>query len=591
MNKIMYGFGFLVLLLFFGCKSDSSSKNGQKKRGELTQAAGGKYYGGIFNVNETEYFRSLYPLNIGEVGGHRISNQIYEGLISLNQKTLEIVPALAERWDITDGATTFTFHLRKDVYFHDDPCFPDGKGRLLTSKDVKYVFDKLCVEAVDNKGFYFIKGRIKGATEYSKAVKAGKKPAGGVPGVQIIDEHTIKIELEKPFSSFLHILAMPFGFIFPPEAHEKYDKDMRIEAVGTGPFYIKTLRENEAVVLLRNQKYWGKDDAGNQLPYLDGLRWSFIGDQKTELLQLKKGKLDFIYRLPLEMADEILDSRTNKLKGEYADYVFQEEPEMSFQYYGFKNMGEIFNDKRLRQAFNYAIDRKKIVDFTLKGAGIPGFHGFVPPAFAGYDYTKIKGYDFQPNKAKQLMSEAGYPNGKGFPTLTLQINSGGTRNEQVAEAIQKMLSNNLNIKINIAKMPFAQHLENIETSKAEFWRAGWIADYPDPENFLTLYWGNHIPETLEENAYLNTPRFKNAKYDEIFEKALATIDEKERYALYQQAEQIAVDEAAVMPIFYDKAQRLLQSYVRNYPQNPMEYRNFREVYFEPTEAYQKLKLK
>lgn len=579
--KVLLCLGICLSFITACTTSESSSDaKGKKPLGELQEAKGGKYYGKVFSINETEYFRTLYPLNIGEVGGHRIGNQIYEGLVRLDQGNLSIQPAVAEKWTVSEDALTYTFNIRKGVRFHDDACFADGKGRAVTAKDFKYCLDRLCSYDANNKGYDFVKGRILGAEKHYGITQNKQQAPNGVDGVTVIDDYTLEIKLEQPFSSFLYVLAMPFGYVFPKEAVDKYGVDMRAKAVGTGPFYLKTVKENEAVILLRNNQYWGKDADGNQLPYLDGIRFKFIGDQMAELLEFKQDKLDMVYRLPLQLADEIVN-RQGKLLGEYQKYQYQEKASMTIQYYGFLNTGELFKNKKLRQAFCYAIDRQKIVDFTVKGAGIPGVHGIVPPAFAAYDAKSIKGYTFDPNKARTLLKEAGYPDGKGLEAVTLQINSGGTRNEQIAEAIQKMLKENLNVTVNITKMPFAQHLENVEAAKIGFWRAGWIADYPDPENFLTLLWSNHLPADPKASTYLNTFRYKNATYDQLFEQALKTVDEAERNALFLKAEQQAIDDAALLPIYYSKDQRLLQSNVRNFPQNAMEYRNLRDVYFVP----------
>lgn len=580
MNKLFIPFLVAVCCLLFACgggESSSSTSSG----GELKAGKGGAHYGGVFKINEEEYFRTLYPLNVGEVVGHRITNQIYEGLVALDQADLTLVPSIAEKWTVSDDALTYTFDIRKGVKFHDDPCFADGKGREVTAKDVKYCLDLLCTSSADNKGYDFVKDRIVGANEHWKATAGGKKVAGGVSGIKIINDNQIEIKLSKPFSSFLYILAMPFGFVFPEEAVTKYGKEMRDKTVGTGPFMLKTVKENEAVIMLRNPNYWKKDKNGNQLPFLDGVRFSFIKEMMSALREFKKGNADLIYRPPLEMMDEIADRQGN-LKEGYKQYQYQARPSMDVQYYGFLNTGELFKDKKLRQAFCYAVDREKLIDFTLKGGGVPAHHGIVPPSFSGYNTKGVKGYSFDANKARTLMAQAGYPDGKGFPELTLNINSGGGRNEQVAEAVQKMLSENLNIKVNISKMPFHQHLENTESGKFDFWRAGWIADYPDPENFLTLLWSDHLTADIAKGTvYLNTFRFKSPKYDKLFTEALRTVDDKKRNELFRQAEQIAANEAPFLPLYHSKDVRLLQGDVRNFPQNSMEYRLLGETYFVP----------
>jgi peptide/nickel transport system substrate-binding protein len=179
------------------------------------------------------------------------------------------------------------------------------------------------------------------------------------------------------------------------------------------------------------------------------------------------------------------------------------------------------------------------------------------------------------------MAKAGYPNGKGFPEISLQINpGGGDRNIQIAEVVQKMLNDNLGITIKIEQMQFAQLLENVETGKSIFWRSQWVADYPDPENFLNLLYGPHVPAKLSEKSFINSGRYQNSKFDSLFDVALREIDQAKRFDLYTQVDQIAVDDAANMPIFYDENTRLLQVQVKNFPSNAMEYRDMTEVYFD-----------
>jgi len=582
--KFLWAISLVLAVLLHSCGGGESSSNGNSKANsnstELKQAPGGVYYGGVLKHNEEQFFKSLYPLNITEVAGSRIVNQMYEGLVLLDQGDLKVVPGLAEKWEVNEDATVFTFHLRKGVKFHDNECFANGKGREVTAKDVEWCFNQLATADVNNQGFHFFKDRIAGFKDHYEATANGQTPATGVSGVKVIDDYTVSITLVDPFGSFLHLMALPFTFIYPHEAFEKYGKDMRINVVGTGPFTLKVLKEDEVVFMKKNESYWGKDKNGNQLPYLDGIKYSFIKEKQAELLEFQKGNLDIVYRPPLEMMGDIVDAN-DKVIGDYKNFNIQIAPEFATQYYGFLNTNERFKNKKLRQAFNYAIDRQKLAKFTLKNTGVPGEFGMVPPGFKGYKYDQVKGYTYDPDKARQLMKEAGYPNGDGFEPLVLQLNAGGGRNVNVAEAVVKMLKDNLSIDVTLKQMPWAQHLEIIETGNAEFWRLGWIADYPDPENFLNLYLSKHIPTDPNGKAYINSFRYNNPEFDEKMEKALKTADENERYNLYAQAEQIAMDDAAVLILYYDKIYRLLQKKVANCPKNPMEYRNMRDVYFKP----------
>ena len=202
----------------------------------------------------------------------------------------------------------------------------------------------------------------------------------------------------------------------------------------------------------------------------------------------------------------------------------------------------------------------------------------MPPAIRKYDYEGIEGYGCDAHKARLLLAEAGYPNGDNFPQLTLQLNSGGSRNVQIAEVIQKQLKETLGIDVELSVMPWAQHLDNLETGKALFWRTGWIADYPDPENFLNLLYSPHIPANLNDKSYINSVRYASTEFDSLFSMALREVDEQKRLELYKQADQVAMDDAAIMPIYYYEHYRLLQLNVRNFDINAMEYRDLSRVY-------------
>jgi peptide/nickel transport system substrate-binding protein len=436
-----------------------------------------------------------------------------------------------------------------------------------------------------------LKDRVVGANEYYESTKNKKPLPEGVKGIKVVDDYKIQIELVSSFAGFLNILAMPGCWIFPKEAVDKYGQDMRVKCVGTGPFALKTVKEGEAVIMERNKDYWDRDEFGNQLPYLNTIRFSFIKEKKQELLEFRRGNLDMVFRLPTEMIGEIL-AEFNEAKEGNIPFELQVTPAMSTQYYGFQHLAEPFNNKLVRLAFNYAIDRKKIVENTLQGDGTPAFYGIVPynNSFEkqGFAYERVKGYIYDPEKARQLLKEGGYPDGKGFPRITLQINSGGgDRNVLVAQVVQSMLKENLNIEVDIDQMPWAQHLEKLETGKALFWRTAWIADYPDPETFLTLLYSPHIPPNLSDRSYVNSVRYKSIVFDSLYNLAMREVDDKKRFDLYVNADQIGLNEGAIMPIFYDENYRLLQTNVRNFDANAMEYRDMTRVYFVPKEETKK----
>jgi oligopeptide transport system substrate-binding protein len=564
-----------IIILLSACQN-------KKKEFVFTEAKGGRFYGGTFRYNEEEYLKSLYPLNVTEVTAHRIAEQIYEGLVKFDDSTLAVLPCLAKSWDISADGMKYTFHLRNNVFFHDDDCFENNIGRKVTAHDFKYCFDRLCYNnPAENQGFWIFKDIVQGANEYYAKTETNKNDFSGVSGIVAIDDTTLQIQLIQPYAVFLARLGLIFTKVYPKEAVEKYGSEMRLHCVGTGPFFIKKILDNQVVFLTKNKKYWAKDEYGNQLPFLENIKVTFIHEKKTELQEFVAGKSDLVYKFPLEMIDEIIDINTN-LKPAYQKFQLQFLPSMSLQYYGFLHQGKIFQNKEIRQAFCYAVDRVKLCKYTLKNSGFPAIYGMVPPGTGTYDPTLVKGYTYQPEKARALLAKAGYPNGKNFPKVTLQLNSGGSRNTQVAEAIKKMIEETLNIKIELLMIPWAQHTEAVEAAKADFFRLGWIADYPDAENFLNLFHGKHVPKDTTEKTYINAYRYKNSEYDALFNNAITITNETERNLMYAKADQKAIDDAVVLPNYYDIDFRILQSNVRNCPQNAMEYRDFSEVYFLPT---------
>lgn len=577
MKRIAFSILCGALLFLIGCKGGSQKSNDGK------EGKGGTMYGGVFRLNEVEDFRSLFPLNVTEVTAHRITNQVYEGLVKLNQKDLTTIPCIAEKWEINPEATSFKFYLKKGVKFHDDECFEGGKGREVTANDFKYCFTNLCTSFPENQMFWLFKDKVIGANAYHESTVNNKPLAEGVSGIKVIDDYTLQIDLIYPFAGFLNIIAHSGTWVYPKEAFEKYGVEMRTKCVGTGAFLVQNVKEGEAVILQKNLNYWGVDKHGNKLPFLDAVKFTFLKEKKSELLEFRKGNLDMVFELPLEMIGDVVGELEDAKRGGNLPFEMQVTPAMATHYYGFQHKSELFKNKKIRQAFNYAIDREAIVTYTLQGEGTPAKYGIVPSSFHDFEFDSLMGFTFDPAKAKELLKEAGYPNGKGFPKLTLQLNSGGSNRVLLAEVIQKMLKDNLNIDVELEVMPFPQLLENLETGKSLFWRTAWVADYPDPENFLNLLYGKLVPKELSTKSYLNSVRYQSDMYDSLFEKALKIVDVRERYHYYRLAEQVALDDAAIMPIYYDEYTRLLQKKVKNFPANAMEYRDLSEVYLKEEE--------
>jgi oligopeptide transport system substrate-binding protein len=570
-------------LFTLGLASCSSCSDDKKSSHDGAEGKGGVFMGGVMRMNEVEAFKSLNPIAVNEIVGFHIGTQLFEGLVKFDQSDLSIKPAIARSWESNDNQTVWTFHIRQGVMFHADACFPGGKGRALTANDVKLCFDKLCSADPNNAQFdVTFKDRVIGSNESFESSKAGKNLS--VSGIKVVNDSTLVISLKSPFAGFLNIMAMPGCWIYPKEAVDKYGLDLRIHPVGTGPFYLETVKEGEVLIMKKNLDYYGVDKDGNKLPYLDGLKYTFIREKKAEILEFKSGNLDMVYRLPVEIFPEIMGDLEHA-KDRKTEFQILNSPAFSTHYLGFNTTSSTFSKKEVRLAFNFAIDRHKIADFTIQGEGNYADYGMVPYVEVfekdGYNFKGLKGYTFDVAKAKAYLKEAGYPDGKGFPKVTLQINSGGGNNILIAEVVQKMLKENLNVDIEINTVPFAEHIDQVTSGKSDFFRFAWIADYPDPETFLTLFYGKHVPANPTEKSFINYFRFKNARFDSLFASSFTEPDKAKRYAILAKAEQIVLDEAPFMPIFYGENFRLEQLNVRNFPENAMTYMDLSVVYLIP----------
>ncbi len=553
-------------------------------------------YGGTLRYNETDKLQTLNPVQITDAISNHVATQIYEGLVKFDPRTLDIMPGIAESWTVDEAGTTYTFKLRSDVKFHDDPCFTDGKGRAVTAKDVVYSFERLCTDNGKNENFTSsFSHRVVGADEYF-AMGASAK-SGGLAGVVAVDDRNVKISLIAPNNSFLYILANTAASILPQEAVEKYQDAIH---VGTGPFIFSSIAaDTTQLILVRNENYYGKDSLGNQLPFLDTIKISYIDNKVAELDLFQEGKLDFVWGLNADAVKTFVPQVIQDFTAKPPKYVLYHSSELVTQMYEFNTTRPPFNDVRVRQAFCYAVDRNHIVNEVLAGEAYgPGINGICPPALPGYKASEIIGYEkigadeaetkankaAEREKAKKLLAEAGFPDGKDFPVVKLVLNSGGSRNTRVAEAIASQLREYLNINVEIANVSLQQKMADAKYARSDIFRSAWVADYPTAETFLSLFYGADVPDSLSQPSFPNTTRYKSAKFDSLYVLAreARTIEEANR--LYKEAEQVMMADAPAMILWYDENYRLAQSRVRNFWANPMRYFDFSQVYLKEQTA-------
>jgi peptide/nickel transport system substrate-binding protein len=555
-------FIFLIVLLV-SC--------GETKEPETAPArigAGNIELGGLFTMNLTDNMRSIFPHNMVDAASFNLMNQVYEGLLKYDPSTGEILPALAETYEKSADGKTFTFKLRKGIYFHDDEAFEGGIGREVKAEDIVFCFQKLCEPSPDNELFAMVIDLIEGGREsYEKG--------SALTGVRALDDYTVEIKLEYAAPTFESILAHPGCWIFPKELYS-YESRLNSWCIGTGPFKARTIKIDDVIILERNKSYWQRDQFGNQLPYLDAVRCNFVKNEMDQLNYFLEGDLDLILKVPFESVSALRE-RINSEESP-VDYSILTFPGLRVEYYGFQHRSDLFADPRLRKAINYAIDREFLTDSILLGFGDPA-KSFVPASMPSYPSDSIKGYEYNPAKARALLEEAGYPNGEGFPVLTLQLNDGSSTVLSVAEAVQKMITNNLGITLELSVLPRAKHYERVEQGEVLFWRDGWIADYADPENFLKLFHGKLVPDDSVKSSYLNSVRFKDAEFDRYFESSQRGVDDSRRMELALSADKVLLDKAVVVPLYYEKWIWLIHNKVRNLEASGLGILDLSRVYF------------
>jgi len=362
----------------------------------------------IFHYNEVTGIASLDPAFAKNQSVIWAVHQLYNTLIETDDN-LNMVPSLAKSWDVSADRKQYIFHLRTDVFFHDNDAFAGGRGRRLTAYDVLYSFKRIIDKNTASSGAWIFNNRIDSAAGFSA-----------------INDSTFQLLLLRPFNPILGLLSMQYCCVVPREVVEKYGKDFRSHPCGTGPFKMIAWEEGQAMVMVKNDRYFEKDSAGTPLPYLDGIKISFYDSRATEFLLFQQGQVDFINDIDPSFKDEVI-SKKGELKNEWKNkIVLAKHPYLNTEYLGIvtdssnslvKNSPLRF--KKIRQAINYGFNRRKMMLYLRNSIGIPAESGFIPAGFPCFDTTLVKGYRYDPVKARQLVKEAGYEDINSFPAIKL----------------------------------------------------------------------------------------------------------------------------------------------------------------------------
>jgi oligopeptide transport system substrate-binding protein len=539
--KIYSRFIFLVgsSLLFTGC--GNKNKAGKK----------------IFHYNEVTGIASLDPAFAKNQSIMWAVHQLYNTLVETDDN-LNMVPSLAKSWDVSADRKTYSFHLRTDVFFHDNDAFTNGKGRQLTAADVVYSFNRIIDKSTASSGAWIFNDRVSNN------------------GFSAINDSTFQLSLVRPFNPILGLLSMQYCSVVPKEVVEKYGKDFRNHPCGTGPFTFISWEEGQAMVLSKNEHYFEKDSSGIALPYLDGIKISFYDSRATEFLLFQQGQEDFINDIDPSFKDEVI-SKKGELKNEWKNkIVLSKHPYLNTEYLGI--LIDSTNDlvknspvrlKKIRQAINYGFDRKKMMLYLRNSIGIPAESGFIPAGFPCFDSTIVKGYYYNPQKARALVKEAGYADFNSFPViklLTIPIYA------DFASFIAKELEA-AGIKVQVEVMQKSLLLEQTAKSEALFFRGSWIADYPDAENYLSVFYSKNP-------APPNYTRYNNPQFDLLYERSLIETNDSVKQHLYQQMDQLVINDAPVVPLWYDEVFRLVNPRVKNFHANGLNLLELRRVKLE-----------
>lgn len=520
----------LLLLTLASCNSNDDDK------GKTT-----------FNINMDEGLTSMDPAFSRNQNAIWATNQIFNGLVQIDD-SLITRPCIAKSWDADTTGTIYTFHLRNDVYFHDDPHFAGGKGRKVVASDFVYSLGRLIDPKVASSGSWIFSDKVHGKQDFIA-----------------VNDSTLQIRLKQPFPPLLSMLTAQYCSVVPKEVVGFYGKDFRNHPVGTGPFQFKYWKEGEVLVLLKNPHYWEKDSAGKQLPYLNAVRSTFIADKQTGFMEFIKGKLDFYNDIDGSYRDDILSKSghiTSKYKGKF---IMNTRPYLNTLYMGMlvdTTLAIVKHSplriKKVRQAINYAINKDKMTKYLRNSLGTPGSSGFIPKGMPGFDAQQVKGYSYDPEKARRLLAEAGFPNGKGMPEIVLHTTV-GYRN--LIEYVQGEL-NRIGINTRVEIVQGSSLRELVGKNGVNFFYGTWIADYPDGENYLSVFYSkNKIPYGP------NYTGFNNKDFDKLFEQAYHVKDNAKRYALYRQMDNLVMQESPVVVLYYDKLVNLYQNNITGYSNN------------------------
>lgn len=510
--------------------------------------------------------------------------KVYEGLLTYHylKRPYELIPNLAAAMPtLSDDQLVYTFKIKQGVKFHDNACFPRGKGRELIAEDFVYSIKRIADPKVQSTGFYLLDGRIKGLNEWrEKYIDTPADYNEPVEGLQAIDQYTLQFILAKPFPQFLYVLARHFCFAVPQEAVQHYGQEFLNHPVGTGPFIVKEFKpQAREIVYHKNPNFRAKlfpaeaseefkhllADAGKQLPLADKVVMHIIPEEHPRWLKFQKGQIDYIQVPKDEFAESVTPAKELSPAMQQKEVQLHYGPSLSTYFIAFNHLNPLFRDNlRLRRAMSLAYDRQSLNELFYHGMSLIA-QSIIPPGLAGYrsDYANPYGtYDLA--SAKQLLAEAGYPAGKGLPTITLDT-SNSTTHRQIAEHFARCMEK-LGIKIEVITNPWPALLKKVDQSKSTMLHTmGWTPAYPDAEHMLQTLYGPH--KALGSNG----SNFDDPEYDVLYEQVSVMPDSPARRKLYEKMNQLAAEKVPLIYMIHKTDHVLHHSWLQNYVLSDFDY--------------------
>ncbi len=483
---------------------------------------------------------TLDPAISGDISSHEYVMQVYSGLAKLDD-SLKPVPDIAKDWQLSDDGRTYTFHLRQDVKFQD--------GRAVTAADFKYSWERACSPATASSTAPTYLGDIIGAND----VIDGKSQE--LSGVRVLDEYTLQVTIDAPHSYFLSKMTYPTAFVVDRKNVESGTKWWQ-KPNGTGPFKLKQWKEASLLVLERNDLYYGGVAGVGTVTY------TLYGGVPMNLYET--GKID-VTGVSLSYIDRVTDEAGPFYK------QLAITSELSLSYIGFNTAKPPFDDVNIRRAFSLALDKDKLVSLVFRDM-MKRADGILPPGMPGYN-AQLAHPGFDPEKARQLIKDSKYGSVANLPPITLTTSGEGAAISQDLEAIIAEWRENLGVEVKVRQLQPERFLYHLDDELDQMFIMGWVADYPHPQNFLEVL--------FQSKAHYNYGKYSNPQVDTLLAQAGRESDADRSTALYQQAEQLMIDDAACIPLWTGEDFVLVKPYVSGYALSPLGFAMLDRISIKP----------